>query len=116
MLTSVMTNPRYGLALIWGLLLAHGAAHAQSTEEFVGDPHAGKYFWQTLATSSCKNCHGIWGEGGFGPALAGRGLTTEDFVNAIRNPILMATFPQYDDQQMADFAAFPIASACSIIS
>ena len=93
-------------SIVLSLLLGYGAAHAQDAEDLVGDPHAGRYMWQTLATSSCKNCHGVDGQGGFGPALAGRGLTTQDFVNAIRNPILMAEFPQYEDQLMADFAAW----------
>jgi len=71
----------------------------------VGDPEAGKVFWETLATSSCKNCHGIQGQGGFAPPLAGRGLTTEDFIRAITQPAIMPTFPQYTAQHMADFAA-----------
>ncbi|MDE0372592.1 MAG: cytochrome c, partial [Rhodospirillales bacterium] len=101
-----MTRKRQICSIVLSLMLAHGTAHAQDAEELVGDPHAGRYMWQTLATSSCKNCHGVDGQGGFGPALAGRGLTTRDFINAIRNPILMAEFPQYEDQLMADFAAW----------
>jgi len=71
----------------------------------VGDPEEGKRFWETLATSSCKNCHGIQGQGGFAPALAGRGLTTEDFMRAITQPAIMPEFPQYNVQHMANFAA-----------
>jgi cytochrome c553 len=89
-----------------GYLLVHSSAFAQSpAAELVGNPHAGKYVWETLATSSCKNCHGIQGQGGFAPTLAGRGLTPEFFVNAIRNPLLMPDFPQFTDQNLADFAA-----------
>ncbi|HEY5623620.1 MAG TPA: cytochrome c [Gammaproteobacteria bacterium] len=101
-----MNKMQCRLALICGLLLLGGAARAQDSSELVGDPHAGRYHWQQLATTSCKNCHGINGQGGFAPALAGRGLTAQDFINAIRNPLLMAEFPQLDDQLMADFAAW----------
>lgn len=72
----------------------------------VGDPVAGKQFWQSLQTSSCKNCHGIEGQGGFGPTLAGRGLTLEDFVRATTHPARMPEFPQYSLQQLANFAAY----------
>jgi mono/diheme cytochrome c family protein len=78
---------------------------ALSTGTVIGDPEEGKRFWETLATSSCKNCHGIQGQGGFAPALAGRGLTTEDFVRAITQPAIMPEFPQYNVQHMANFAA-----------
>jgi mono/diheme cytochrome c family protein len=101
-----MNKLQCGIALVFGFLSLGGAAHAQDSSELVGDPHAGRYHWQQLATSSCKNCHGINGQGGFAPALAGRGLTTENFVKAIREPLLMPEFPQFDDQLMADFAAW----------
>jgi mono/diheme cytochrome c family protein len=71
----------------------------------VGNPEAGKQFWESLPTSSCKNCHGIQGQGAFAPPLAGRGLTTEDFIRAITHPAIMPEFPQYNAQHMADFAA-----------
>ena len=87
-----------------GLLLA-AAADAQDYSDVVGDPEAGKVFWESLPTSSCKNCHGRRGEGGFAPPLAGRGLTTQDFMRAITAPAIMPTFPQYNVQHMADFAA-----------
>jgi mono/diheme cytochrome c family protein len=82
-----------------------GGAAPQATVP-VGNPEAGKEFWQTLATSSCKNCHGLTGQGGFGPPLAGQGLTLEDFIRATTHPVLMPEFPQYSTQQLADFAAY----------
>lgn len=85
--------------------LLHGLAAAQDYSNVVGDPEAGKVFWESLPTASCKNCHGIQGQGGFAPALAGRGLTTADFMRAITEPVIMPTFPQYNVQHMADFAA-----------
>ena len=91
------------LALVF--LLPHTAAMAQEYSDVVGDPEAGKVFWESLPTSSCKNCHGRQGEGAFAPPLAGRGLTTEDFMLAITEPAIMPTFPQYNVQHMADFAA-----------
>ena len=39
-----------------------------------GDAQAGKALWEGAATQ-CKNCHGVKGEGAFGPDLAGRQLS-----------------------------------------
>jgi len=91
--------------LVVAFLLSQGSAEAQNYADVVGDPEVGKVFWESLPTASCKNCHGREGQGGFAPPLAGRGLTTEDFVLAITEPAVMPTFPQYDVQHMANFAA-----------
>ena len=52
------------------LPLAQTAASAQPA----GDAAAGKAYWDRLAPrqTDCKDCHGLNGEGGFGPDLAGR--------------------------------------------
>jgi mono/diheme cytochrome c family protein len=49
------------------------AASAQAA----GDAVAGKAYWDRAAprATDCKDCHGLNAEGGFGPDLAGRGLT-----------------------------------------
>src|SRR5579872_6321903 len=48
------------------LALCTTAAIAQDTAP---DPAAGKTLWEGNATQ-CKNCHGLKGEGAFGPDLA----------------------------------------------
>ena len=53
-----------------------------------GDAAAGKAYWDRLAprATDCKNCHGLNGEGGFGPDLAGRGLNAAQIERAVRQP------------------------------
>jgi mono/diheme cytochrome c family protein len=73
-----------------------------------GDPEAGKAVWQGRDTS-CKNCHGMKGEGGFGPDLAGRKLTPAQFKHAVRQPWgIMPHFveSQISDKEIADFNAW----------
>jgi mono/diheme cytochrome c family protein len=73
-----------------------------------GDPQAGKSLWEGN-TTSCKNCHGLEGQGGFGPDLAGRKLTFEQFKHAVRQPWgVMPTFidSQVSDKEIADFLAY----------
>src|SRR5262245_35925208 len=55
-----------------------------------GDAAAGKTAW---AARRCMRCHGENGEGGFGPDLAGRALTFNQFRQALRKPWgIMPTF------------------------
>ena len=74
-----------------------------------GSAEAGKAVW-ALGNTSCRNCHGGDGEGGFGPALAGRiDLTFERFRNYVRNPV--GRMPAYveselTDQEIADLVAY----------
>ena len=44
----------------------------------------GKTVWE--GPTQCRNCHGKAGEGGFGPDLAGRGLSVAEFSQAVRKP------------------------------
>ena len=72
-----------------------------------GSADAGKQFWEGTA-SRCKDCHGLGGEGGFGPDLAGRRLSLEQFARAIRVPwgIMPAFTPeQLSDQNVANLFA-----------
>src|SRR6516164_503208 len=76
-----------------------------------GDAAAGKAYWDRLAprATDCKNCHGLNGEGGFGPDLAGRGLNAAQFARAVRQPWgIMPAFveSQLNDQDAADLAAY----------
>lgn len=73
-----------------------------------GDAQAGKTAWDSAALF-CKNCHGAKGEGGFGPDLAGRHLTAEQFKRAVRQPWgIMPAFveTQVDDKRIGDLVAF----------
>ena len=72
----------------------------------VGNADAGKAAW---TTRRCMRCHGDKGEGGFGPDLAGRSLTYNQFKQALRKPWgIMPTFiEQYtNDQAVADLQAY----------
>lgn len=48
----------------------------------------------------CANCHGAQGEGGYGPDLAGRGISFEAFRHAVRTP--WGIMPAYSERQMSD--------------
>jgi mono/diheme cytochrome c family protein len=79
-----------------------GSAAAQ------GNAQAGKTLWEGPATQ-CKNCHGVNGEGAFGPDLAGRKLTQSQFTRAVRAPWgIMPRFvgTQVSDAELADFVAY----------
>jgi cytochrome c553 len=76
-----------------------------------GDAAAGKAYWDRVAprATDCKNCHGVAGEGGFGPDLAGRGLNTAQIIRAARQPWgIMPAFvdSQVSDKDAADLAAY----------
>jgi mono/diheme cytochrome c family protein len=73
-----------------------------------GRADAGKTTWTNTAPY-CSNCHGMNGEGGFGPDLAGRGLNWSQFKRAVRQPwgIMPAyTETQLTEQRLADIYAF----------
>jgi mono/diheme cytochrome c family protein len=89
------------------LPLAQSAASAQPA----GDPAAGKAYWDRQAprATDCKDCHGLNGEGGFGPDLAGRGLNTAQIERAVHQP--WGVMPAFDLSQVsgkdaADLAAY----------
>jgi mono/diheme cytochrome c family protein len=92
------------LALL--LIGIFAAAAAAQTAAPAGDPVAGKALWDGN-TTSCKNCHGTNGQGGFGPDLAGRKLTFAQFNHAVQKPWgVMPSFPQFNDKQVADLYAY----------
>src|SRR5271167_4889874 len=66
------------------LPLVQSGASAQTT----GSAEAGKAYWERVAprNTDCRLCHGGMGEGGFGPDLAGRGLSTAQVLRAVRKP------------------------------
>jgi len=82
-----------------------GVASAQ------GDAAAGKAYWDRVAprATNCRNCHGVDGEGAFGPDLAGRGLNAAQVIRAVRQPWgIMPAFveSQLNDKDGADLAAY----------
>ncbi len=88
------------------LPLVPAAASAQT-----GDAAAGKAYWDRVAPAAtdCKNCHGGTGEGGFGPDLAGRGLSAAQVLRAARQPWgIMPAFvaSQVSEQDAANLAAY----------
>ena len=78
------------------------------TAQAQGNAEAGEQLWAGNAIE-CSNCHGEEGEGGFGPDLAGRRLSVEQFRRAVRRPwgIMPAYIDtQISDQDMADLVAY----------
>jgi mono/diheme cytochrome c family protein len=99
---------------ILGLPLAHAGTRAAqapapaAAAAPVGDVAAGKVHY-TFGNTSCSNCHGVEGEGRFGPALAGRNLTYARFRAYVRNPLgRMPAYPasELNDQEIADMVAY----------
>jgi cytochrome c553 len=89
------------------LPLAQTGAFAQAA----GDAAAGKAYWDRVAprATECKECHNFNGEGGFGPDLAGRGLSAAQVLRAVRQP--WGIMPAFDENQIsakdaADIAAY----------
>jgi mono/diheme cytochrome c family protein len=73
-----------------------------------GNADAGKKLWES-ADARCRDCHGVKGEGGLGPDLAGRLTSFEQFRQAVRKPWgIMPAFPenQHSDQELRDFFAY----------
>ncbi len=74
----------------------------------VGNPTAGKAHW-AFGNTSCSNCHGLSGEGRWGPALAGRKIPYARFRAYVRNPLgRMPAYPESElnDQEIADIVAY----------
>jgi mono/diheme cytochrome c family protein len=72
------------------------AAWGQSANS---DTASVKALWEGNAPF-CKNCHGMNGEGGFGPDLAGRGLSVAEFQHAVRKP--WGVMPAFTEEQLSD--------------
>ena len=64
-----------------------------------GDAAAGKALWNE-PRRWCKRCHGENADGGFGPDLAGRGLSVDQVKRALRQP--WAIMPAYTEMQVTD--------------
>ena len=82
-----------------------------ASAQVAGDAAAGKAYWDRGAprATDCKDCHGLNGEGGFGPDLAGRGLNAGQIEIAVRQPWgIMPAFveSQVSEKDAADLAAY----------
>lgn len=89
-------------------LAADSRAAAQTAAAPTGTAEAGRVVWAN-GNTSCRNCHGGEGEGGFAVALAGRKLSFERFRNYVRSP--KGRMPAYveselTDQEIADLVAY----------
>jgi cytochrome c553 len=96
---------------LFAAMLVLPLAQSAATAQTAGDPAAGKAYWdrEAPAATACRNCHGLQGQGGFGPDLAGRGLSAAQVKQAVRKPWgIMPAFveSQMSDQQAADLAAY----------
>jgi cytochrome c553 len=96
---------------IWVALLVLPLAQTAASAQTAGDASAGKAYWDRQAPrlTDCKDCHGLNGEGGFGPDLAGRGLSAAQIERAARQP--WGVMPAFVESQVsakdaADLAAY----------
>ena len=72
--------------------------------------HADEKIWSLSSNTraaDCAYCHGEKGEGGFGPDLAGRAITLDQFKRALRKPWgVMPAYPNLSDQTIADLYGY----------
>jgi len=90
------------------IAILFAASVAPALAQGAGDAGAGKALWEGSQTQ-CRSCHGLKGEGAFGPPLAGRGMTGDEFRQAARKPWgLMPAYveAQVSDADLANFAAY----------
>lgn len=90
-------SPRLSLFLV-PLVLLVGAIRADAQAPMpAGDVEAGKRAWAPALR--CGNCHGPQGECGYGPDLAGRGISAEAFRMSVRRP--WGVMPAYTETQLS---------------
>jgi mono/diheme cytochrome c family protein len=81
----------------------------QASPQVAGDAARGKALWLETEHVECRECHGVKGEGAFGPDLAGRKLTRAQLIYAVRKPWgAMPAFPatQISDRELIDLMAY----------
>jgi mono/diheme cytochrome c family protein len=99
------------LLAVFGLVVLvaqQGPGAAQSAAPQVGDPANGKAVF-AFGNTSCTNCHGLEGQGGWGPDLAGKAISLDRAMLAIRNPMwrMPAFVPsQLTDKEIVDMVAY----------
>jgi mono/diheme cytochrome c family protein len=90
-------------------LVACLVPYASAVRRASGHGRSGKLVWERYTSLWCLSCHGVNGEGAFGPDLAGRDWRFENFAHAVRKPwgIMPAyTERQVTDQNIADLVAY----------
>lgn len=97
------------LALIVSILFLQASADAQgtATSSATGDATAGKALFEGPGIE-CNRCHGNQGEGGFGPTIAGRNLSLEQFQRGLRQGRIMPMYPSsiITDREAVDMLAY----------
>jgi mono/diheme cytochrome c family protein len=93
---------------VWIAAMAVAVLATPVMAQGAGDADQGKALWEGSQTQ-CRSCHGLKGEGAFGPPLAGRGMTASEFRQAARKP--WGIMPAYGESQLSDadlanFAAY----------
>ncbi len=91
---------RFVLVALVLLPLPQQALAQQTAAPAAGDVERGKALWLKTEHVECRECHGDNGEGGFGPDLAGRGLTRAQFIQSVRKP--WGVMPAYAESQISD--------------
>jgi mono/diheme cytochrome c family protein len=97
---------RIAAGLVLALFVIPAVAFGQT--EPVGRPDTGKALMRS-GDQRCDRCHGVDGEGAYGPDLAGTTLTFAQFARAVRQPFgIMPSFTegQMSDQRLADIRAY----------
>ncbi|MBM3779318.1 MAG: cytochrome c [Acidimicrobiia bacterium] len=88
------------------LLATSVLAFAASASAQTPDPKAGQQAFSG-GIAFCTICHGGNGSGGYGPDLAGTGLTVEQFIRSVRQPWgIMPSFPNIDDRTLINMHAW----------
>jgi len=86
---------KMAVGLSVGLFVLPAFAQRQAGNvEPVGRPEVGKALMRSN-DQRCDRCHGVDGEGGYGPDLAGTGLSFTQFKRAVRQPFgIMPSFTE----------------------
>ena len=86
---------------VFFVLVAQGSTGAaqSAAPQAAGDPVNGGTVY-VRPNTSCSNCHGIDAVGGWGPDLAGRGITVAQATKAIREP--MWRMPAFVSSQLSE--------------
>ena len=92
-----MTRTSLAILLLLGVSAGRVGTLAQAPAP-EGRVAEGKSAW--ALPLRCANCHGAQGQGGYGPDLAGRGLSFESFRRSVRQP--WGIMPAYSEGQLSD--------------
>ncbi len=99
---------------VFFVLVAQASAGAaqSAAPQAAGDPVNGGTVY-VRPNTSCSNCHGIDAVGGWGPDLAGRGITVAQATKAIREPMWRMPSPPNTRARPRDLLVLIAASRLS---